>query len=83
MELTLMISKIRSGMFRCSLFASLRFTCELGYVSECATGTPLNRACLSAPAFGSLGITLFLEKLAIGSTITKVCVSFNTHRQVT
>ncbi|KAF8557709.1 ARM repeat-containing protein [Imleria badia] len=30
------------------------------------------RACLSAtPAFGSLGITLFLEKLAIGSSLTK------------
>ncbi|KAH0836552.1 ARM repeat-containing protein [Lanmaoa asiatica] len=29
------------------------------------------RACLSTTAFGTLGITLFLEKLAIGSSITK------------
>ena len=40
------------------------------------------RACLSAtPAFGSLGITLFLEKLAIGSLLTKVCVSYNNYCQ--
>jgi DNA repair/transcription protein MET18/MMS19 len=38
----------------------------------------VDSACLSAtPAFGSLGINLFLEKLAIGSLLTKVRVSFN------
>lgn len=84
MELAPMISKIRSGMFWRSLFPILRFTCELGYVLKCTTGAPLNRACLSAtPAFGCLGMTLFLEKLVIGSAITKVCVSYNNYRQIT